>query len=60
MYNDVKQLISACGPCLKNAVSLPKNPMSTAPPSAHFGPPMACVGVDLFDFGGKSHLVCVD
>ena len=21
---------------------------------------MACVGVDLFEFGGKSHLVCVD
>ena len=26
MFNDVKQLISACGPCAKNAVSLPKNP----------------------------------
>ena len=60
MCNDVKQLISACGPYSKNAVSLPKNPGSTPPPSAHFGPPMACVGVDLFDFGGKSHLVCVD
>ena len=50
MYNDVKQLISACGPCTRNATSLPKNLRS----------PMACVGVDLFDFGGKSHLVCVD
>ena len=60
MYNDVKQLILACGPLTKNAVSLTKNPRSTAPPSAHFGPLMACVGVDLFDFGGKSHLVCVD
>ena len=60
MYNDVKQLISACGPCTKNAVSLPKNPRSMAPPSAHFGPPMAYIGIDLFDFGGKSHLVCVD
>ena len=60
MYNDVIQLISACGPCMKNAVSLPKNPRSTAPPYAHSGPPMACVGVNLFDFGGKSHLVCVD
>ena len=60
MFNDVKQLILACGPCAKNAISLPKNPHSIAPPSAHFGPPMACVGVDLFDFGGKSHLVCVD
>ena len=60
MYNDVKELISACGSCSKNAVSLPKNPRSMAPPSADFGPPMACVGVDLFDFGGKSHLVCID
>ena len=57
MYNDVKQLISACGPCSKNAVSLPKNPRSTAPPSAHFSPPMACVGFDFFDFWGKSNLV---
>ena len=60
MYNDVNQLILACGPCVKNVVSLPENPRSPAPPSAHFGPPMACVGVDLFDFGGKSHLVGVD
>ena len=60
MYNDVKQLISACDPCSKNAISLPKIPRSTAPPSAHSGPPMACVRVDLFNFGGKSHLVCVD
>ena len=60
MFNDMKQLILACGPCAKNAVSLPKNPRSTAPPSAHFGPPVACVGIYLFDFGGKSHLVCVD
>ena len=56
----MKKLISSCGPCTKNVASLPKNPRSTAPPSAHFGPPMACVGADLFDFGGKSHLVCVD
>ena len=60
MYNDEKQLILVCGPCTKNAVSLPKNPRPTAALSAHFGPPMACVGVDLFYFGGKSHLVYVD
>ena len=34
--------------------------MVTAPPSASFGPPMAQVGVDLFDYGGKKHLICVD
>ena len=34
--------------------------MVTAPPSASFGPPMAQVGVDLFDCGGKTHLLCVD
>ena len=38
MHNDVKHLISASGSCMKNAVSLPKNPRSTASPSAHFGP----------------------
>ena len=26
MYNDAKQLILACGPCTKNAVSLPRIP----------------------------------
>ena len=53
MFIDVKQLISSCGSCAKIAVSLPKNRRSTALPSAHFEPPMACVGVDLFDFGVK-------
>ena len=53
-------MISSCWPCSLNSPSLPKNPRSTLPPSSHLGPPMAHVGVDLFDFSGKSHLVCVD
>ena len=53
MYNDVKQLILACGPCVKNAVSLPKNPRSTVPLSAHLGPPMACVGWTYLISGAK-------
>ena len=34
--------------------------MSTDPPSASYGPPMAHVGVDLFEFSGKQYLICVD
>ena len=60
MFNDIKQMILACCPCTLNASSLPKNPRSTLPPSTHLGPPMAYVGVDLFDFSGRSHLVCVN
>ena len=56
----IKQMISACRPCSLNASSLPKNPRSTLPPSSHLGPPMAHVGVELLDFSGKSHLVCVN
>ena len=40
--------------------SQPANPMSTAPPSSHFGFPMQHVGLDLFSFGGKDYLICVD
>ena len=34
--------------------------MTTAPPLRHFGYPMQQVGLDLFSFGGKSFLICVD
>ena len=40
--------------------SQPANPMITAPPSHHLGYPMQHVGLDLFSFGGKSFLMCVD
>ena len=60
MFNDIKQMISACSPCSLNASSLTKNLRSTLPPLSHLGPPMAHVGFDLFDFSGKSHLICVN
>ena len=34
--------------------------MVTAAPSSHFGFPMQHVGLDLFSFGGKDYLICVD
>ena len=43
-----------------NGVYLPANSMTTSPPSCHFGFPMQHVGLDLFSFGGKSFLICVD
>ena len=39
---------------------LEKNPRSNLPPSSYLGPPMSHVGLDLFDFGGKQHLMWVD
>ena len=60
MINDVKQPISSCCECTKLLQSQPANPMITAPPSHHFGYPMQHVGLDLFSFGGKSFLICVD
>ena len=60
LVNDVKQLVSSCRVCIKRLQSQPSNPMSTAPPSRHFGHPMQHLGLDLFSFGGKSFLICVD
>ena len=53
-------MIRQCTACNVNKPSQPKNPRSTQPPSSHLGPPMIHVGLDLFDFGGKQHLICVD
>ena len=60
MFNDVKQMIAQCHPCNVHRPSQPKTPRVCQPPSAYFGPPMGHVGLDLFEFGGKQHLVCVD
>ena len=60
MINDIKQMIAGCVPCSVNRPSLPKNERISAQPSSYLGPPMGHVGVDLFDFGGKQHLICVD
>ena len=60
MVNDIKQLISNCRECTRLLQSQPANPMSTAPPFRHLGHPMQHVGLDLFSFGGKTFLICVD
>ena len=60
MTNDIQQMVSACTECTRVLPSQPANPMSTAPPSSHFGFPMQHVGLDLFSFGGKDYLICVD
>ena len=60
MYNEVKQVIQRCSVCAKFGASQPHGPRSTQAPFSYYGPPMSQVGVDLFDFGGKAHLVCMD
>ena len=60
MHNDVKTYVSSCEVCYKRLPSQKSNPSVTAKPSAAFGPPMAQVALDLFDFAGKKHLICVD
>ena len=60
MLNDIKQIIDGCEACHSTHPAQPVNPRSTKPPSTSFGAPMSHVGVDLFDFGGHQHLVCVD
>ncbi len=60
MTNDIRTFLESCKPCFRNLPSLPANPVSTEPPSASYGPPMAHVGVDLLEFAGKQYLICVD
>ena len=60
MSNDIKQLVSCCVECTKVLLSQPSNPMTTPSPSTHFGFPMQHVGLDLFSFGNKEFLICVD
>jgi len=60
MTNDIRTFVESCKACFRNLPSLPPNPISTDLPSASYGPPMAHVGVDLFEFAGKQFLICVD
>ena len=53
MSNDIKTMIDNCDQCQEH------NSRTTAPLSAAFGAPMAHVGLDLFDFAIKKHLICV-
>ena len=49
-----------CHQCQIRRTSQQHNPRTTALPSAAFGGPMAHVGLHIFDFAGKKHLICVD
>ena len=60
MTNDIKQLVSTCPDCIHVHPSQPANPMVTSSPSSHFGFPMQHFGLDLFSFGGRDYLICVD
>ena len=60
MINDIKQLISSCSTCSRMQASQPFTPMVTPPPSTHLGYPMQQVGLDLFSFGTRQYLICVD
>ena len=60
MINDIKQLVSRCAACVRVLPSQPFNALSTPPPSTHLGYPMQHVGLDLFSYGGKQYLICVD
>ena len=53
-------MVSSCHDCISVLQSKPVNPMVTAPPSSHFVFPMQHIGLDLFSFGGKDYLICVD
>ena len=60
MLNNVKQLIEGCEACSKSRPSQPKKVRSMDPPSSTLGPPLSHVGLDMFEFGGHQHIVCVD
>ena len=60
MSNNIKQLVSCCVDCTRVLPSQPSNPMSTPSSSTHFGFPMQHIGLDLFSFGNKEFLICVD
>ena len=60
MTNDIRTFVESCKACFRNLPSQPSNKLSTQPPSTYYGPPMAHVGVDLFEFSGKQYIVCVD
>ena len=60
MNSDIKKTVSSCCECLRMLQSQTANPMTTSLPSCHLGYPMQHIGLDLFNFGGKHYLICVD
>ena len=53
-------MVDNCDQCQERRPSQKHNPRTTEPPSAAFGASMAHVGLDLFDFAGKKHIICAD
>ena len=60
LSNDVKTYVQFCKSCYKRLPSQKQNPCVTSSPSESFRPPIAQIGLDLFDFAGKKHILCVD
>ena len=60
MSNNIKTIIDNCNECQTHRPSQVTNLRVTTPPLIAYGAPMAHVGLDLFDFAGKKHLICVD
>jgi len=60
MTNDVRQFVETCKVCFRRLPSQRSNPCITDPPSSSYGPPMAKVGLDLFECNGGTYLICVD
>ena len=60
MTNDIKSIIDNCNECQERRPKQQTNPRVTNPPSSAYGAPMAHVGLDLFNYAGKKHLICVD
>ena len=60
MSNDIKTIVDNCNECQARRPKQQTNPRVTNPPSSAFGAPMAHVGLDLFDYAGKKHLISVD
>ena len=57
MTNDIKSIIDNCNECQERRPKQQTNPRLTNPPSSAYGAPMAHVGLDLFDYAGKKHLI---
>ena len=60
MTNDIKSIVDNCNECQERRPKQQTNPRVTNPPSSAYGAPMAHMGLDLFDYAGKKHLIYVD
>ena len=60
MTNDIKSIIDNCSECQERRPKQQSKPRVTNPPSSAYGASMAHVGLDLFDYAGKKHIICID